>query len=126
MIGSWQHYQKLDYEQLPFKCRNCQEHGHFQRNCPKAQPDDKEDGEGWKKDKKNKASPNPSGKRSSVPSKNPPPVTKPIGKVKDDLASSNTNENLEGPETSWKDANETGEIGETADPTHPMEVQSEK
>ena len=36
-VGSWHHYQKLDYEQLPFKSRLCHEHGHFQRNCPKIQ-----------------------------------------------------------------------------------------
>ena len=64
MIGSWQHYQKLDYEQLPFKCRNCQEHGHFQRNYPKAHLDDKEDGEGWQKVKKSKAAPKLSRKKS--------------------------------------------------------------
>jgi hypothetical protein len=34
-VGSWKHYKKLDYEQLPFKCRNCHEHGHFQWNYPK-------------------------------------------------------------------------------------------
>ena len=45
-VGDWHHFQKLDYEQLPFKCRNCHEHGHFQRNYPKAQPEDKEEGQG--------------------------------------------------------------------------------
>jgi hypothetical protein len=45
-VGSWYHYQKFDYEQLSFKCKNCHEHGHFQRNCPKAQPAEKEDAEG--------------------------------------------------------------------------------
>jgi hypothetical protein len=35
-VGEWQHLQKLDYEQLPFKCRGCHDYGHFQRNCPKA------------------------------------------------------------------------------------------
>jgi hypothetical protein len=35
-VGEWQHLQKLDYEQLPFKCRGCHDYGHFQRNCPKS------------------------------------------------------------------------------------------
>ena len=96
MIGSWQHYQKLDYEQLPFKCRNCQEHGHFQRNCPKAQPDDKEDGEGWKKVKKSKASLKPSGKKRLVSLEKPPPNSKPIGKSKDGSTLGKTNETMEG------------------------------
>ena len=52
-VGSWTHYQKLDYEHLPFKCRNCQEHGHFQRHCPKL-TEEKEDAEGWQKVKKGK------------------------------------------------------------------------
>ena len=29
MLGNWSHFQKLDYEQLPFKCRGCHEYGHF-------------------------------------------------------------------------------------------------
>jgi hypothetical protein len=29
-VGEWKHYQKLDYEKLPFKCRGCHEYDHFQ------------------------------------------------------------------------------------------------
>ena len=57
MVGTWTHYQKVDYEHLPFKCRSCQEHGHFQRNCPKIQTPEKEEAEGWQKVKKSKATP---------------------------------------------------------------------
>ena len=39
--------QMMDYEHIPFRYRNCHEHGHFQRNYPKTQPLVKEDGEGW-------------------------------------------------------------------------------
>jgi hypothetical protein len=53
-VGSWTHYQKLDYEHLSFKCRNCQEHGHFQRNFPKLQTSRTEDVEGWKKVRRGK------------------------------------------------------------------------
>ena len=56
-VGSWHHYQKLDYEQLPFKFHHCHEHGHFQRNCPKIQIP--EEGEGWKKVKKGKTASKP-------------------------------------------------------------------
>jgi hypothetical protein len=55
-VGSWTHYQKLDYEHLPFKCRNCQEYGHFQRNCPKLQTSGTEEAEGWQKVKRGKNS----------------------------------------------------------------------
>jgi len=61
-VGPWTHYQKLDYEHLPFKCRNCQEHGHFQRNCPKKQTTGTEDAEGWQKVKRGKNSNNAKGK----------------------------------------------------------------
>lgn len=45
-VGSWSHIQKLDYEQLPFKCRECHEYGHFARNCPKKSLENKEREEG--------------------------------------------------------------------------------
>ena len=34
-VADWSHFQELDYEQLPFKCRLCHEYGHFARNCKK-------------------------------------------------------------------------------------------
>jgi hypothetical protein len=46
-VGNWFHYQKLDYEQLSFKCRGCHEYDHFMRNCPKAQAVEKAGEEGW-------------------------------------------------------------------------------
>ena len=64
-VGSWTHYQKLDYEHLPFKCRNCQEHGHFQRYCPKLTAE-KEDAEGWQKVKKGKISSNTKSKEKTI------------------------------------------------------------
>jgi len=62
-VGTWHRYQKLDYEQLPFKCRLCHEHGHFQRDCPKAKP--QEDEEGWQKVKKGKTASKPQEKKTS-------------------------------------------------------------
>lgn len=70
-VGEWQHYQKLDYEQLPFKCRTCHEHGHFQRNCPKAPTGISVEDEGWKEIKKGKAVPKPSGQNISAPKGKP-------------------------------------------------------
>jgi hypothetical protein len=77
-IGTWTHFQKLDYEHLPFKCRNCQEHGHFQRNCPKIQSNGKEDAEGWQKVKRGKNSNNARGKdkRTQEPLKDGQPSHK--------------------------------------------------
>jgi hypothetical protein len=55
-VGTWQHIQKLDYEQLPFKCRGCHEYGHFQRNCPKAlTTTEKEGDEGWQQARKGRS-----------------------------------------------------------------------
>jgi hypothetical protein len=74
-VGNWSHYQKLDYEHLPFKCRTCQEHGHFQRNCPKNQSPEKEDAEGWQKVKKSKPGPkskDPRPEQASLPSSSKP------------------------------------------------------
>ena len=54
----------MDYEHIPFKCRASQEHGHFQRNCPKIQTPEKEEAEGWQKVKKSKAAPKPKDPRA--------------------------------------------------------------
>jgi hypothetical protein len=55
-VGDWQHYQKLDYEQLSFKCRGCHEYGHFQRNCPKDLNKDRETSEGWQQARRGRPS----------------------------------------------------------------------
>ena len=34
-MDGWEHMQKVDYEQLPFKCNKCHEYGHFVKHCPK-------------------------------------------------------------------------------------------
>jgi hypothetical protein len=64
-VGEWQYYQKLDYEQLSFKCRSCHEYRHFQKQCPKSQTirKEKESGEGWHQAKKPKINPNPNSKK---------------------------------------------------------------
>ena len=66
--GDWLYYQKLDYEQLPFKCRQCHEHGHFQRNCPKNQSS--EEGEGWQKVKRGKSNAKNPEKRTTTDMQN--------------------------------------------------------
>ena len=35
-IDNWIHYQQLDYELLPFKCKSCHAHGHFAKDCKKS------------------------------------------------------------------------------------------
>ena len=54
MVGNWFHFQKLDYEQLPFKCRGCHEYRHFYRNCPQKQDAHQEKEEGWQTAKRSK------------------------------------------------------------------------
>lgn len=76
IVREWHYYQKLDYEQLPFKCRTCHKHGHFQRNCPKAPTRDKVDEEGWKEIKKRKAVPKLTEKKNSGPLVKPQPKPK--------------------------------------------------
>ena len=51
-------YQKVDYEQHPFKCRKCHEYGHFVKNFPKSTQEeaDKNHEEGWKQTKRGKES----------------------------------------------------------------------
>jgi len=73
-VKGWQHFQQLDYEQLPFKCRHCHEYGHFQRNCPKLQDPETEKipEEGWQQVKKHKVNPRRKGAKSqAAPSKEP-------------------------------------------------------
>ena len=48
-VGNWSHFQKLYYEQLPFKCRGCHEYRHFIRNCPKKTEIQQDKAEGWQK-----------------------------------------------------------------------------
>ena len=53
-VGNWYHYKKMDYEQLPFKCRGCHEYRHFYRNFPQKKEDQQEKEEGWKIGKRSK------------------------------------------------------------------------
>ena len=53
-MGNWFHLQKLDYEQLPFKCRGCHEYRHFIRNYPQKLEIQQDKVEGWKTVKRTK------------------------------------------------------------------------
>jgi hypothetical protein len=84
------HIQKLDYEKLPFKCKSCQEYGHFAKNYPSnKQPqevDATQQEEGWqrvwKKANNEKGSDSRPGSIRSFPNpgfshQNPPPKSLP-------------------------------------------------
>lgn len=55
-VGPWTHVQKLDYEQLPFKCRKCRFYGHFARDCLSKGVEEKGKEEGWNQEKRPKTS----------------------------------------------------------------------
>ena len=59
-MDGWEYLQKVDYEQLPFKCRKCHEYGHFVKSCPKEAIDDprKSQEEGWQQVKRGKKASN--------------------------------------------------------------------
>ena len=68
VIGEWHHFQKLDYEQLPFKCRHYHEYDHFQKSCPKKPLDSEKDSEeGWIQEKRSKPNPRMPPKKSENP-----------------------------------------------------------
>eukprot|EP00253_Pinus_taeda_P008795 PITA_08795 len=116
-VGDWHHFQKLDYEKLPFKCRICHEHGHFQRNCPKAPSGDKVEEEGWKEIKKGKVVSKPNKQKKSGPMGNPQTNSKTIPVSNDGPSSGekvHTSENHEETEDQSKKVKETEE--ETAVP----------
>ena len=37
-------FELLDYEQIPFRCRHCHEHGHLFRECPENNPNNQQKG----------------------------------------------------------------------------------
>lgn len=92
-IKGWQHYQQVDYEQLPFKCRHCHEHGHFQRNCPKLKEPkiEKSPEEGWqqaKKQKENSRRRGPKGNTQAPRPKDPASTAPETSKVQESIPKS--------------------------------------
>jgi hypothetical protein len=73
-VGDWNHFQKLDYEQLLFKCRGCHEYDHFQRNCPKNPSTEKAGEEGWQQARNGKPK-----VKGPLNEKTTPPQTKILG-----------------------------------------------
>ena len=53
-VGNWHHFQKLDYKQLPFKCRGCHEYEHFYHNYPQKKEGQQEKEEGSQSTKRSK------------------------------------------------------------------------
>jgi hypothetical protein len=96
-VGEWQHLQKLDYEQLPFKCRGCHDYGHFQRNCPKALQE-KEKEEGWQQPRKGRVKNN--------------------GPRRDNPASTQSNPGTQGNTNSFKDLGNERDVAPTNNTSH--------
>jgi hypothetical protein len=86
-LDDWTYIQKLDYEQLSFKCKSCHEYDHFSRNClnnkQSQETDTPQQEEGWqqvrKKDNTGKGAGSIPGPSRSTPkagtSRQNPPVT---------------------------------------------------
>ena len=57
-MDGWGLYQKVYYQQIPFKCRKCHEYGHFVKNFPKSTQEEAEKNheEGWQQTKRGKKS----------------------------------------------------------------------
>jgi len=54
-VDDWCHIQKLDYKQIPFKCKVCHEYGHFANRCSKIINVESEEQEGqWETVKRKK------------------------------------------------------------------------
>jgi hypothetical protein len=94
-VGAWHHFQKLDYEQLSFKCRSCHEYGHFKGTAQRPIRQTKEDGEGWKQLKKRKAIPKPKEKKNAGPVTIPQTTHEAQETQKEALPSCNSFEALE-------------------------------
>ena len=41
-VDEWTHIQRLDYEQIPFKCKLCHEYGHFANRCTRKKENESE------------------------------------------------------------------------------------
>jgi hypothetical protein len=52
-LDSWSYIQTVDYEQLPFKCKDFHEYDHFSKNSPKSKVDqlEEKEQEQWKQEK---------------------------------------------------------------------------
>jgi hypothetical protein len=119
-VGEWHHLQKLDYEQLPFKCRGCHEYGHFQRNCPKALQE-KEREEGWQQPRKGRAKPTGPRRDNPTPTQSNPGIQgttnsfKELGNEGEAPPSRNTGQGEEGRDTQNLEAEGTSKATEGAE-----------
>lgn len=72
-VDDWTHFQQLDYEQIPFKCKVCHKYGHFANRCTKLVDVEKtSQDEHWETIKKKKAAPTPKSNPEAGSVHNPP------------------------------------------------------